>query len=104
MNKKQIIGYGSFDAAAAAAYIGLVALLISNAGRTLGPINGPLAATAFLLVFVISAAVTGIAVFGRPALWYFNGRKEEAIYLTAATVVFLVAIAAVVFAALAYGG
>jgi hypothetical protein len=104
MNTKQIVFHGLFNALAAAAYIGLIALLLSNAGSTLGPINGPLAAAAFLLVFVISAAVMGIIIFGRPVLWYFNGRKEEAVHLLAATIVFLVAIAAIVFAILVYSG
>jgi len=102
MNNKQIIGYGLLNAVGAAVYIWLIALLLSNAGSALGPINGPLGATAFLLVFVISAAVMGIVIFGRPVLWYVSGRKEEAVHLLAATIVFLIIIAAVVFAALVY--
>ena len=101
---KQVIGYGLFNALGAAAYIGLIALLLSNAGSTLGPINGPLPAAAFLLVFVISAAVMGVIIFGRPVLWYFNGRKEEAIRLVAATITFLIVIAAVMFTILVYSG
>ncbi len=104
MDTKQIIGYGLFNAFAAAAYIGLIAFLLSSVGSVIGPIKGPLSSMAFLLVFVISAAVMGVVIFGRPVLWYFNGRKEEAIRLVAATITFLVVIAAFIFAILVYAG
>ncbi len=102
MKTKRIIGYGLLNALAAAAYVGLVALLISNANHVFGPGGGVLVVSAFLLVFVISAAVMGIVIFGRPILWYFNGKKREAINLVAATITFLVVIVAIVFIILAY--
>ncbi len=34
-----------------------------------------------LMLFVLSAAVMGILVFGQPILWYLDGKKQEAISL-----------------------
>lgn len=34
-----------------------------------------------LLLFVFSAALTGALIFGRPILWYLDGKKREAILL-----------------------
>jgi len=34
-----------------------------------------------LLVLVFSAALTGILIFGRPAIWYLDGKKSEALFL-----------------------
>ena len=42
-----------------------------------------------LLVFVFSAAVTGSLVFGRPILWYLDGKKKEALSLLAHTLLVL---------------
>lgn len=42
-----------------------------------------------LLLFVLSAAITGSLVFGRPVLWYLDGQKKEAISLLAHTLGFL---------------
>jgi len=47
--------------------------------------------TAISRLFVFSAALTGLLVFGRPVLWYFDGRKKEALSLLAHTLaIFLV--------------
>ncbi len=34
-----------------------------------------------LMLFVFSAAFTGFFVFGRPALWYLDGNKKDALSL-----------------------
>lgn len=46
-----------------------------------------------LLLLVVSAAVTGLAVFGKPVMWYLDGKKKEALSLFAYTIVFLIIIA-----------
>lgn len=50
-----------------------------NLESSLGP-------TVFLLLFVLSAAVTGFLVFGKPLLWYIDGKKKEALRLLLSTV------------------
>lgn len=52
---------------------------------------------AFLLVFVISAAVMGLLIFGKPILLYLDNFKKEAVSLLFYTLSFLILIAAIVF-------
>ncbi|MFH1500897.1 MAG: hypothetical protein ABIE22_03030 [archaeon] len=47
--------------------------------------NTVLIPIAMLMLFVFSAAFTGSLVFGRPAIWYLNGKKKDALYLLAYT-------------------
>lgn len=44
---------------------------------------------AMLLLFVVSASITGSLVLGRPILWYLDGKKKEAVSLLMTTLVFL---------------
>ncbi|MEK7508128.1 MAG: hypothetical protein AAB602_03550 [Patescibacteria group bacterium] len=50
-----------------------------------------------LSLLVFSAALTGALIFGRPALWYVDGKKKEAILLLAYTlgIFFIITIIAV---------
>jgi len=47
-----------------------------------------------LMLLVISAATTGFLVFGRPIMWYIDGKKKEALTLLISTIgiIFLVMI------------
>lgn len=56
-----------------------------------------LAPIAMLLLFVFSAALTGTLVFGRPILWYMDGKKKEAISLISYTLGILLIITILVF-------
>jgi hypothetical protein len=47
----------------------------------LGKNNTILIPIAMLMLFVFSAAFTGILILGRPVMWYLDGKKKEAIYL-----------------------
>ena len=97
MKTKSIIGYSLLNAVLSVAYIALVATFMTNAEALPGPVKGVLVAMMFLLVFVISASVMGILVFGRPVVWYLDGLKREAITLAISTVGFLALIAVIVF-------
>ena len=97
MNKSPIIQYGFFNALVAAGYVGLIALLLTNSRQIFGPGNNTAAAIAFLMTFVLSAAIMGITIFGRPVLWYLEGKKKEAILLVFYTIGFLFAITLVIF-------
>ena len=44
---------------------------------------------AMLLLLVLSAATTGYLIFGKPILWYLDGKKEESVSLLALTLVTL---------------
>lgn len=47
---------------------------------------GPLAPVIFLLLFVMSAAIMAILIFGKPVLMYLDGQKKEALKLLFYTV------------------
>ena len=97
MSRKTTIKYAFWHAIAAALYITAVAGLMTNANKFLGQANNVLGVMSFLLTFVISAAVMGLLIFGRPAMWYVNGAKKEGVVLSIYTVGFLVLIAEIVF-------
>ncbi|MEK7110457.1 MAG: hypothetical protein AAB867_01215 [Patescibacteria group bacterium] len=67
---------------------------LNNAGKA----DTMLAPAAMLLLFVFSAGVTSSLVFGRPVLWYVEGKKQEALSLLFYTLAFLFAIIAILFA------
>lgn len=63
-----------------AVYIGIIASFLFYAKDLFG--QGEEGETVLvpimmLLLFVISAAITGFLVFGRPILWYLDGRKKR---------------------------
>lgn len=97
MPKKTIIKYAFIHAMGAAAYIALIATFMSNAAKIFGPDNSAdnkiFPTTVFLMTFVISAAIMGLLIFGRPVLLYMDGLKKEAVSLTFYTIGFLVLIA-----------
>lgn len=78
-------------------YIVVVATIIKNGQKIFDQMNSVLAATAFLLTFVISAAMMGILIFGRPILWYLENKKQEAIKLALYTIGFLLVILIAIF-------
>jgi O-antigen/teichoic acid export membrane protein len=78
-------------------YIGLIASFLFYGKGVFGEGEGGdetvLVPIMMLLLFVISAAITGFLVFGRPVLWYLDGKKKEALSLIAYTIGLLVLIA-----------
>lgn len=103
MNKK-ITQYAVLHAIGTAVYISLVASVMSNAEAMFGKVdNTTLAPIGFLMLFVVSAAITGLLVFARPLAWYLDGKKKEGIKLAITTVAFLVLITLVVLIALMAG-
>ncbi|HOD87337.1 MAG TPA: hypothetical protein PKH52_03715 [bacterium] len=99
MKKINLVVSGLLNAFLAVAYISLVAVIMSNGDKIFG--SGPdtfVAPIIFLLIFVISAAVTGYLIIGRPALLYLDNQKSEARKLFKFTVLFLI-----LFALVAWG-
>lgn len=80
----------------------LVATLLQNGHIIFGEKDNALMPIAFLLLFVVSAAVMGILVFGRPILWYLDGKKREAVELSGVTIASLAVITVLVFLTLAF--
>jgi hypothetical protein len=81
---RNIAKYAAINALGASLYVILVAsfiYLLSNG--FLGNSNNDIIfiPIAMLMLFVFSAAFTGILILGKPVIWYLEGKKREAIYL-----------------------
>lgn len=71
-------------------YISIVGFCMSNADKIFGPGPDTFVAPIFvLLLLVISAAVTGWLVVGKPFLMYLDGQKKEAVKLLGYTIAWL---------------
>jgi hypothetical protein len=99
VNLSQTLIRALIHAAGVLVYVAAVALLMSRAEQMFGDEKTFLAPVVFLLLFIVSATITGLLVLGRPAQLYLDGFKRDAITMLAATVgwliVFLAAVATV---------
>ena len=73
-------------AAATVAYVVFVSLFMSNGNRWFGPKDTALTPVFVLLLFVISAAVTGYLVAGKPLMLYLDGAKKDAVRFLGLTI------------------
>ena len=101
MNKQSIVKYSFIHALSATAYISLIALFMSNAEKILGPVDSPFSGVLFLLILVVSAGTMGLLVFGRPIMWYLDGKIKESVALAISTLACLAIFAIVLFLSLA---
>ncbi|MCL5970710.1 MAG: hypothetical protein M1450_04390 [Patescibacteria group bacterium] len=67
-------------------YIGLVALFMFNAERLFGSKIGVLGPILFLLLFIISATISGLIVLARPGFLFWEKRYKESFTLLGWTV------------------
>lgn len=88
-------------AAATVIYVGLVAWLMTNAEKIIGETKTFLGPIAFLLLFVLSAAVTGGLILGKPVMLYIDGKRTEAIQWFILTLSWLFIMLLLVFVVLA---
>jgi len=97
MKKSSYILTGLASAAGTVLYVSGVAWLMFNGEHMFGQKEDNfLMPVLLLLLFVISAAVTGLLVLGKPVHLYLSGLKKEALTLLLTTlgwlVIFLIAI------------
>ena len=84
-----------------ALYVGVVGSFLFYAAQLrLGQAKTVLVPVAMLMLLVFSAALVGALIFGRPVLWYLDGRKQESLYLLTATLAILFAVTVALFLAL----
>lgn len=94
--KNTITKTALFNAVATALYIILIASFLFYAPKLFGPPRPddnktPLIPVVMLSLLVFSAATTGSLIFGRPILWYLDGKKKEAVQLLFSTLgIFLI--------------
>ena len=97
MTMRKIINYAFLQSAGTFIYISAVAWLLFNGKPLFGEFEGFGAPMAMLLLFVLSATLTGALVLGRPIHLYLSGAKKESFKLLAATVTFLFLFTLLVF-------
>jgi len=101
MKNSKLILYGFLHSLGVVIYVFWV-VIIMNQGETLfGKMNDLWGPIAFLLLFILSAAIVGLLVFGRPVYMFLNGQKTESVKLTLYTVGFLFAETILFFTGLA---
>ena len=86
--KSPILKLAALNALSTALYIALVASLFFYLSHGFGKNTADTVLIPFsmLLLFVLSASITGSLVLGRPILWYLDGKKKDAVSLLIATV------------------
>jgi hypothetical protein len=96
---KKIIKQAFLLALGEGIYISLVALLMTGIEKMFGDKPDPviIAPIAFLLLFVISAAISGALIFGKPLMLYLDGKKKEALQLFGSILLWLVLFLVIAF-------
>lgn len=103
MDNKKLFKASALNSLGTMVYITAVALFLNNAQKIFGKVEDTFFAPLIMLtLFVLSALITGLLLLGRPALLYFDGRKQDGLKLLFYTVISLVAI--LVFIILIYLG
>ena len=82
-------------------YVSAVAFVMGHGNQFFGQHDTAWTPVAVLMLFVLSAAVTGSLVLGRPILMYLDGKKKEALQFFDYTVGWLFVLTLVVFLVLA---
>lgn len=99
MKNSKLIYYGIAQSLGVFIYTMTVVWFLFNGERFIGKSNSIWMPLAILMLFVVSAAVTGSIVFGRSVYLYLNGLKKEAVKLFIYTVLSLVSIIITIFIA-----
>lgn len=81
MEDKRLFFYGAAHSLGVLAYVSLVVTFMNNAQKIFGNDNPPLTGVVALLVFILSALITGSLVLGKPIMLYLDGKKTEAVKL-----------------------
>lgn len=89
MKKTDYLLKGFMSAAGVFAYVSLVAWLGFNNQMLFGKQANFLGPLFMLLLFVISASITGLLVLGKPIHLYLSGFKKEAFVLLFTTLAWL---------------
>ena len=77
-------------------YTAGVCWILTNGERIFGKMQNFWGPIAFLMLFVLSATVVGVLIFGRPVLLYLDNKRTEAIILLLTTIAWLAVITFVV--------
>jgi len=98
--KNDIIKHAFINASLTALYIIGISSFLFYVSRFFDSPNTVLIPIMMLSLFVFSAALTGSLIFGRPILWYLEGKKEEAVFLLIYTLGIFLIITLLIFSLL----
>jgi len=94
---------GFINAGGVFAYVSLIALFVFNGEKIFGGQPSLLIPLFMLLLFIVSALITGSLVLGKPILLYFDGLRKEAFVLLFTTLAWHVLFLAVIMGVLLLG-
>jgi len=94
---KKLFWTGGLLAALTTVYVAGVATLIFYANYIFGKMNNIIGPIAFLMLFVVSALITGALLLGKPLMMYLDGKKKEAVKLFGFNVLWIVIFAIIAF-------
>lgn len=97
MKNTSLILNSFLQATGVALYIVLVSLIVNNAQKIFGKMDTFFGPVAFLLLFVLSATITGGLTLGRSVILYLENRKTEAVKLFLYTVGWLFVLTVIAF-------
>ena len=97
MKKQNMVVPSLIHSLATLIYITLVASLMFFGQDLFGKMDGVFGIIAFLLLFVVSAAVVGLLVLGKPVMLYLDKQKKEAVQLLTYTVSWLLVFTIIFF-------
>lgn len=103
MKRGSLISRSFVNAAATFIYVAAVAWFGFNSQTIFGKQSTFLAPLFALLLFVVSASVTGLLVLGKPIHLYVSGLKKEAVILFSITLGWLILFLLIVSVALLLG-
>ena len=109
MSRKRIVLLGLAQATGVFLYVVLVVLFINNFDRIAGlppeeqQTNSYTQAVGILLLFIVSACISGALVLGYPAILALRQRIRDASLLVASTVAWLVLLLVIVVMAIGLG-
>ncbi len=89
MKNSKLVIYALADSLGVFLYVSGVAWFLFNAEKLFGKMQDFWGPTAMLLIFILSALVTGSLVLGRPIYLYLKGLKTESIKLLFYTIISL---------------
>ncbi len=95
--KNKIILHSFGHAVLVFLYVSGVVWIISNGEKAFGPGKNLWIPIMMLMLFVLSASVTGALILGRPILLYLSGAKSEALKFFSYTVGWIFAITLAIF-------
>lgn len=100
MDNKKLVKWAIVNSLGVFAYSSLVVLIMLNGENIFGKANNFGSMIILLMIFVLSAAVVGSLVLGRPIFLYLDGNKKESIKLLLYTILslfFITLITAIIY-------